>query len=343
MDRRTLLAGAAGLALGAGMQTQAHAAPAAPAVWPDPDWQLATPASQRMSEAGLSALEAYLQQTGTHAALVVRNGYVVSEWFWGDVNGDTQFPVYSCTKSFAATAVGFLEAEGKLRLNQPASDFIPEWKTDNHKDVLIRHILTMSSGMSKDEATMYKSDDKVGFALKQKLDVPPGTKWDYNNIGCASISAVIRAAAGMEMSAYLRGKLYQPLGIRHYSHEEPAGHTLPYSGLQITARDMARFGYLYLNAGVWKSHQVLPSSFVGAASTTSQELNRGYGYLFWVNTAGQWPDVTRTAYAARGAYGNELLIVPEKNLLVVRLVGTKPNAGVDMNKMGALAESACTG
>lgn len=336
MHRRTFLTTAT---LGI---TALGARPTSAALRPVPDWELGQPDPNRLSPAGLDALKAYLQEKGTRSALVIRNGRIIREWFWEGSRADTRFPVYSITKSFAATAVGFLEADGKLKLDQPAADFIPEWRSDDRKGILIRHLLSMSSGMSKSEQVMYGLGDKVGFALTQPLQSPPGTKWDYNNIGCAALSRVILGASGVQMSRYLRQKLYEPIGITQYEHEEPAGHTLPYSGLQITARDLARFGYLYLNQGLWGKQIVLPSRFVSEATSTSQELNRGYGYLWWVNTAGAWADLPRDAYAARGAFGNELLVLPEKNLMVVRMVGTKPQAGVDLNQMGKLALAACT-
>jgi len=339
MNRRELLAAAAGTLIGVGAGERAWAADA---VFPGKEWETATPASQHLTEPGLQAIRDLMQQTGTRAGLVVRGGKIVSEWFWEEATTLTRFPVYSCTKSFASVACGFLEADGKLKLDQPAADFIPAWKEDDRKAVLVRHLLTMSSGQSKDEQTMYASSDKIGFALAQKLQAPPGTKWDYNNIGCCALSAVIAKAAGEEMSAYLRRKLYVPLGITQYSHEESSGHTVPYTGLEITARDMARFGLFLRHEGRWKGKQLLPASYVQAASTSSQELNKGYGYLFWVNAAGNYKDSPRDAFLARGAYGNELLIIPSRDLVIVRLLGTKPNAGIDVNKLGALAVAACS-
>lgn len=338
MNRRELLAAAAGMMVGVGAGEQARAAEA---VFPGKEWEVASPATQGMTDAGLSAVRDLMQQTGTKAGLVVRGGKIVAEWFWEDANALTRFPVYSCTKSYASVACGFLEAEGKLKLDQPAADFIPAWKEDDRKGVLVRHLLSMTSGQSKDEQTMYASNDKVGFALAQKLQSPPGTKWDYNNIGCCALSAVIAKAAGEEMSAYLRRKLYVPLGMSQYSHEESSGHTVPYTGLEITARDMARFGLFLRHEGSWKGKQLLPANYVQRATTSSQELNKGYGYLFWVNTAGNYKDSPRDAFLARGAYGNELMMIPSKDLVIVRLLGTKPNAGIDVNKLGALAVAAC--
>lgn len=338
MNRRHFLAAgaAAGLTAIAGRDAEAAWG------WPIPDWETVAPDSEGVTTTGLDALKSYLTERGTRAALVIRNGRIVGEWFWEDAKPETRFPVYSCTKSFAATAVLFLAADGKLDLEQPAADFIPEWKTGPRSAVKIRHLLSMTSGMSKNEPTLYASGDKIAFAVNQQLRYDPGAVWDYNNVGCSAVSPVIAKAAGMEMSAYLKQKLYDPLGMKEYSHEEPAGHTLPYSGLQINARDLARFGLFYERLGVWKTKIVLSAPLLGAAVSSSQHINPGYGYLWWVNTASQWPAMPTDAFAARGAYGNELLVIPTKKLMVVRLVGTKENAGVDMNRMGQLALAACS-
>jgi CubicO group peptidase (beta-lactamase class C family) len=336
MQRREFLAMAA-VGVTAGLAREAQAA-----VWPVPDWQTSAPDNIGLTPAGLEAVKAFLQERGTRAALVIRGGRIGGEWFWEDSTAATQFPVYSITKSFSATAVGFLESEGKLKLDTPASNFIPEWKSDERAAVTVKHLLSMTSGMSKDETGLREAQDRIGFALTQKLQAPAGTKWDYNNVGCSALSEVVAKAAGEQLSAYLRRKLYEPTGIKAYRHEEPAGRTLPYSGLHINARDLARFGYLYLHQGSWSDRSLLPAGFVAAATSASQDLNKGYGYLFWVNTAGQWADVPKDAYAARGAFGNELLVIPSKDLIVVRLLGTKQNSGVDMNKLGSLAYAACS-
>ena len=310
-------------------------------VWPGADWETATPASQGMSEAGLGKLREYLEGTGTRAALVVRNGRIVGEWYWESASAETQFPVYSVTKSFTATAVGMLASAGKLKLDQPAADFIPEWKDDGRKAITIRHLLAMTSGILKKEPEFFGQPDQVAFAIAQPLKDAPGTRWDYSQVGLSPISRVIRAAAGVEMADYLKEKLYAPLGITHYTHAASAGHTLPYSGLAITARDLARFGYLYLHEGRWKGKELVPAAFIREATTASQELEKAYGLLWWVNTHGQWNGLPRNAHAALGLYGNHLLVLPEKRLLVIRLVGTKEKADSDLSKMGTLALATC--
>jgi CubicO group peptidase (beta-lactamase class C family) len=339
MRRRELLA--AGVLAGVGATAMMGGDGVEAAKMPGEDWETSKPEKEGMSAEKLATLQTYLGERGTRSTLALRNGRVVAEWLWEGSTATTKFPVYSITKSFAATAVGFLATDGKLRLDQPAADFLPEWAADDRKGITVRHLVCMSSGVANDDAGRRAAADVVGFSVKQPLAAPPGTKWDYNNAACAALSVVVREAAGVEMSTYLKGKLLDPIGIRNYAFQETAGHTIPYSGLEITARDLARFGYLYLQNGKWGGRRLLPASFIREATASSQKLNTGYGYLWWVNTAEQWPELPKSAYAARGAYGNELLVLPEQSLMVVRLVGTKEQAGIDMNRMGALALAAC--
>src|SRR5690606_5075438 len=142
MDRRTFLAGAALAAVAARPASAAWG-------WPAPDWETVPPDREGMTPAGLDALKTYLTERGTRAALVIRNGRIVGEWFWEGARPETKFPVYSCTKSFAATAVLLLAAENKLRLDQPVADFLPEWKAGPRAGVLVKHLISMTSGMSK--------------------------------------------------------------------------------------------------------------------------------------------------------------------------------------------------
>src|SRR5687768_9379381 len=163
MNRRHFLAAgaAAGLTAIAGRDGEAAWG------WPIPDWETVAPDSEGVTATGLDALKTYLTERGTRAALIIRNGRTVGEWFWEGSKAETRFPVYSCTKSFAATAGLSLAAEGKLDLEQPAANFIPEWKTGPRSAVKVRHLLSMTSGMSKNEPTLYGSGDKIAFAVNQ--------------------------------------------------------------------------------------------------------------------------------------------------------------------------------
>ncbi|MES4793143.1 MAG: serine hydrolase, partial [Chloroflexota bacterium] len=308
--------------------------------WPAPDWEVATPASQGVSEAGLEMLRDYFGKRGTRAALVIRHGRIIGEWYWDSSGPTTLFPVYSVTKSVASTAVGLLITDGKLKLEQSAADFLPAWRGDDRKAITVRHLVTMTSGLRKKEPELFSQPDQLQFALAQPLDHKPGEFWDYNNVACNTLSGVIAAASGMEMADFLQKRLYGPLGMTHLTMDKSGPSTLAYMGLHISARDLARFGYLFLNRGRWRGKPLLPETWVREATTTSQSLNKSYGYLWWTYAPGTTEGVPSDAYSARGLFGNDLLVIPSQDLIVVRLIGNGTFDGstnVNMDEYARLA------
>jgi len=313
-------------------------------VYPNPDWEVAGERAG-MAAAGLETLRDYFAAKGTQAALVLRGGRIAAEWYWDGAGSDTQLACYSTTKSVASTAVGLLVDDGILRLDESAAKYVPEWRGDEREAITVRHLLAMTSGIKNDAEGLRASADRVAYGIGQPVVAPPGTVFDYNNCACAALSAVIRAASGREMAAFLQERLYAPLGMTQLQHELSAGKTIPYTGMRITARDAARFGYLFLRRGVWNGRRIVSEAWIDQACRTSQDVNPSYGLLWWVNTHGQWPAVPRDAYSAQGMFSNNVTILPSHDLVLVRLVGdateNKRNQGVAVNDYAALALAAC--
>jgi CubicO group peptidase (beta-lactamase class C family) len=169
--------------------------------------------------------------------------------------------------------------------------------------------------------------------------------FDYNNCACAAISVIIRGASGREMADFLQERLYGPLGMTGLRHEMSAGKTVPYSGLRITARDAARFGYLFLRRGRWAGRPIVSAAWVDQACGAGSAVNPDYGFLWWVNGRGAWPDLPRDVFSAQGMYGNNVTVFPGQDLVVVRLIGDAAgdarNEATKLNDYGALALQAC--
>jgi len=311
--------------------------------YPGAEWRVAEDGAG-MSPSGLAALRDYFMAKGTRAALVVRGGRIAAEWYGEGADAQTQFACYSTTKSVGSTAVGLLVDDGLVRVEDSAAKYIPEWRGDEREGVTVRHLLSMTSGIKNDPG-LREAQDRIAYGISQPLVAPPGTVYDYNNCACAALSAVIRVASGMEMAELLQQRLYGPLGMTRLRHEMPAGKTIPYSGLHITARDAARFGYLFLRRGLWQGNRIISESWIDQACRASQEVNPNYGYLWWVNTNGFWKSLPRDAYSAQGMYSNNVTILPSHDLVVVRLVGdaseNKLNSEVSVNDYCALALAAC--
>jgi CubicO group peptidase (beta-lactamase class C family) len=313
-------------------------------IYPAGEWLVAQDAAG-MSAAGREALRSYLQNTGTRAAVVVRGGRIAAEWYWEGAEAATQLPCYSTTKSVASTAVGLLVDDGVVRLDESAAKYIPEWREDARQGVTVRHLLSMTSGIRNDSERLPDAADRIAFGISQPLVTPPGTVFDYNNCACAAISLIVRGASGREMADVLQERLYGPLGMTGLRHEISAGKTLPYSGMQITARDAARFGYLFLRRGRWAGRQIVSEAWIDQACRSGGEVNPDYGLLWWVNARGSWKDLPRDAYSAQGMYGNNVTVLPSHDLVVVRLVGdasgNERNQGVSVNDYASLALKAC--
>jgi len=125
----------------------------------------------------------------------------------------------------------------------------------------------------------------------------------------------------------MKDRVFNPIGLENIKWDRIGGsdgsigpHTIPNGGIHITARDLARFGYLALNEGAWAGCQLVPRSWIEMATQTSQSLNKNYGYTWWVNTYGTlWSGVPRDTFAAMGFKSNKCYIIPSKDLVVVRI------------------------
>ena len=296
--------------------------------------------------------ERLIAEANSSSVLVVRHGYVVGEWYQ-NADETTRWNIHSCTKSFTGTAYGMLfqdSLEEKLSswkhidLNSYAYSYIPKGYpfTDPRKErITIRHLLTMTSCIKGENAGVFGIHPPEGsgpFELAlgrcptadgvsvSQLWGEPGEKWDYSDPAFAHLALIFSDATGMELEDYLTDRVFNPIGLKDFNWDRIGGdvsigpHTLPNGGMHITARDLARFGYLALNEGVWTGRQLVSRSWMKMATRTSQSLNKNYGYTWWVNTHGTlWSGVPNDAFAAMGFKSNKCYVIPSLNLVVVRI------------------------
>ncbi len=315
-------------------------------VFPAADWQVAKPETQSMSSDALAKVGAWLKDNGSKTGLVVRHGRIVGEWYFDDATPDSKYLVYSTTKSFASTAAGLAIASGKLALDSKVGDFFPAATPPEKREITVRQLLSMTSGAHNDNMLLQR-DDLFSYVLQElPMDAVPGQKWEYNNSGLSLLSPVVHAATGQNIDQILEEQVFKKIGIRRadWTWEDRGGMPIPYSGLHITARALARFGVLMLNKGQWRGDKVVSSTWVGEATATSQALNKRYGYLWWNNTTGAWPGVPSDAYAAMGRFDNDMLIVPSMDLIVIRQVGddSANQRQLKIGELFALAAAAVT-
>ena len=289
--------------------------------------------------------------------VVIRHGYLVREFYTFNVLVPTRFDIWSGTKSFTGTAWGLLLNDSrrdmlphgqKIDLDSRAYPHIPEGYplTDPRKEhITMRHLLTMTSGIPGEKSGVIgiptsTSCGPFEHALGRypnrysrsvaKLSAKPGTRWDYSDPAFAHLSLIFFNVMGREMSEYVKERVFSVIGIENLSWDVQGGsgfigpHTNAHTGIHISARELARFGYLHLHGGVWNGQQLIPRWWIDLATKTSQDLNPSYGYTWWVNTKGTcWPRIPRDAFALSGYRSNRCYIIPSLDLVVAR-VGSGP-------------------
>jgi CubicO group peptidase (beta-lactamase class C family) len=302
--------------------------------WPVPDWQIASPESEGISAAKLAELKTWLAEHGSKTGMVVRHGRIVAEWYFEDATAESQYLVYSTSKSFSSTAAGIAIAEGKFSLDDKLQDFVSDVAPEAKREITVRQILSMTTGVHNEPEVRNRTDMSTYALTLAPMDYGPGKKWEYNNTGLTLLGPIFRKATGQDIDAYLNAKVFEPIGIKRsdWQWDRQDGGALPFSGLHINARALARFGLMTLREGKWQEKQIVPADWVKQAAGSSQSINKGYGFLWWNNVENAWPGVPRDAFAAQGKFDNDMLIVPSLDLILIRQIGEDPQPNRKVNK-----------
>jgi CubicO group peptidase (beta-lactamase class C family) len=278
----------------------------------------------------------------TRAVAVVWRGALVAERYAEGFDATTPLLGWSMTKSLTNALVGLRVSDGALDLRAPAP--VPEWQApgDPRAAITPDQLLRMSSGLAFDEVyddlssdavTMLfgdGGDDMGAFAARKPLAVPPDTRWSYSSGTTNLIQRMLRGTFP-DHATYLRypfERLFHRIGMTRSWIEPDASGTYVGSSFGYgTARDWARFGLLFLNDGVWDGERLLPEGWVRYSTTPTPAAPEGrYGAHWWLN-AGEpgapgkrpWPRLPPDAYRASGFEGQSVMIVPSRDLVVVRL------------------------
>jgi CubicO group peptidase (beta-lactamase class C family) len=319
--------------------------------FPVPDWQTGDPSVYGFDPAGLEAAADVAEANDSYCLLVIRHGAIVFERYFNGANADTKNKSFSIAKSYTSTLVGIAIERGDIEsLDQSAADFIPEWQGTDKAAITIRHLVTMTSGLEwsvfSDYVSMVTfSQDHSEFALEKELSVEPGSEWTYDNGAVQVLEVVFRGATGGTIEQYAEAHLWSKIGMEATWAHDPSDNPTTYANVLATCRDHARFGNLYLHGGEWDGTQVVPADYVAAALSPSQEMNRAYGYLFWLN--GHTPKISvmnetsedmlvpfapNDLFAARG-FGNQFIdVIPSLDLMIVRF-GRDPQTSLDFAEL----------
>jgi len=321
--------------------------------YPGDEWATVDPATAGFDPAALGRLDEAAAAAGSTCLVVTRDGAVVDERYWRGSTADTPREAFSVTKSVTSTLVGIAQDADRLELDDPAADYLPEWRGTTSEAVTVENLVRNDSGRHWDLATDYRdmaigASDKTAFALALGQDAPPGDVWAYNNSAIQTLSAVLETATGEDPIDYARTHLFEPLGMADSTlTTDAAGNALTFMGLRTTCLDLARFGYLMLRDGVWDGEQVVSSDYVEQATgRSSTELNAAYGLLWWLNREGTIatpalattgiddgsgarrgqlvPGAPDDAFWALGFRNQIVAVIPSEGIVAVRMGAAPP-------------------
>jgi CubicO group peptidase (beta-lactamase class C family) len=272
-----------------------------------------------------------------HSFMVLRHGKVAAEAWKAPYSASEPHMLYSLSKSFTSTAAGLAIGQGLLSLDTRVLDVFPEDAPPNPdvnlSKMKLRHLLCMGTGHHEDTTGRLRGepDDVDGSRpthtwVKAFLSLPvehePGTYFVYNSGASYMVSAMVQKAVGCTVLEYLEDKLFAPLGIHGATWDVcPAGINVGGWGLWIKTEDIARFGQLYLQDGVWNGVRILPEGWVANASAKhisngdnpESDWNQGYCFQFW--------RCRHNAYRGDGAFGQYCVVVPDQQLVVAITAG----------------------
>jgi CubicO group peptidase (beta-lactamase class C family) len=227
------------------------------------------------------------RETNSDAIIVFQDDKILAEEYYGKPKGAIY--IASAGKSLTALAIGKLLDEGKIKsLDQPISDFYPEWLQGNKKLITIRMLLNHTSGIQNVSNASIEIERKmppvnaIKLALAAELSNLPGTNWSYNNKAVALLGGIIEKASGKRMDVYFEDAFYKPMNIRQFDwirdeDENPAA----YGGHLIEPMGLAKFGLLMLNNGQFEGKRILSRSFVEEVFKPSQSFFTANGLLWW--------------------------------------------------------------
>jgi CubicO group peptidase (beta-lactamase class C family) len=328
--------------------------------WPTREWRGTIPEKQDMDSTTLDRITSFVRDSGleVNSVLVIRHGYIVYEKYFGaSWNKDRLQNIHSCTKSVMGSLVGIAVQQGKIKsLNDKMVDYFPNHTIQNlderKKSVTLLNLMTMKGGFDWAERTYpytdprnpmiqaLRSNDPIQFVLDRPMATQPGTMWAYNGGFSQIFSAIITNKTGMTTLEFAKKNLFSPLGITKFVwRTDRQGIYDAAGGLSMTPRDMAKYGYLILNRGVWEGKQIIPADFIAESVKTQTPFNAnaGYGYQSW------WTVPLDGYYYAAGIKGQKIYVMEKQDMVLVTTGNLPEDSQIEIQarKIARYALSAC--
>jgi CubicO group peptidase (beta-lactamase class C family) len=278
-----------------------------------------------------------------HSIIFLRHGKVIAEGWWNPYKPEFKHTLYSTSKSFTATAIGFAVSEKRMSVNDKVISFFPDALPDTISPFLskmeVKDLLSMSAGQDPDPTfkTVINDTNWVKAFLRVPVVHQPGTKFLYNTLATYMLSAIVQKVTGEKVIDFLKPRLFDPLAIEGMDWEvDPLGINTGGWGLRLKTEDMAKFGQLFLQKGKWNGHQILPSAWIEEATTLkiyqapdapqskkdSSDWMQGYCYQMWRSR--------HNAFRADGAFGQYIIVLPDQDA-VIAITAETPDMQDEIN------------
>jgi|SRR5690625_521512 len=296
----------------------------------------------------------FLAATGTSALVIIRDGKLSFEDYWLTGGSKVTWLSMSVAKSFVSALVGIALDDGSIRsLEDPISEYIPVDNGSAYDGVKILDVLQMSSGARWNEDYSDPNSDARRMALAMGEDgsldqlvatavreFEPGTICRYNSGDTQALGSLLVHATGKSLTDYMQEKLVNPLGFTNSSYwlTDVQGREAAFAGLNLTARDYARLGQVYLDSGKWRGEQIVPDWYVADSSVptslhtqpgkpilSGNAIELGYGYQWWV------PSKQDGSFTALGVYNQLIFVHPSSRTVIVKL-SANTNYGTSMDE-----------
>ncbi|MDA9521440.1 beta-lactamase [Bradyrhizobium sp. CCBAU 11434] len=316
--------------------------------WPEPNWQIKLPEAAGWSPNALANVDAIAGEIGTAALMIIERGAVVHQW--GAVAH--RFMCHSIRKSLLSALFGIYVAEGKIDLSSTLASLgidDKEGLTDRERLASVNSLLMARSGVF--HPTGYETALMIA-RREARHSHGPGTFWCYNNWDFNALGTIFEQCAGLSLFEAFRDRIAIPCGMEDFRYG-PEAKDGDYVNLEnsihraypfrLTARDLARFGLLYLRGGRWGCHQVVPKKWVKLSVQPYSDAGAAgaYGYMWWVVRDGiHFPEtIMPPGYSAQGAGGHVMMVLPKQELVLVHRVDTDEGRAVSPLQLGRLFEA----
>ncbi len=281
------------------------------------------------------------QNKKTRAVIVIYKDHIIAEKYKKGFDKNSMLLGWSMTKSITSAVLGVMEKQGKITLDQ--SNLFKEWEQDERKNITLKNLLNMNSGLEWEEnyseisdvtKMLFLAEDMSKIQLHKNLKGKPNESWNYSSGTTNLLSGFIRNQFKTEQEYldFWYSELIDKIGM-HSMLIEPdfSGKFVGSSYGWATARDWAKFGLLYLHNGNWNGKQILNKSWVDFSRKPTNTSNGKYGGHFWLNAGGYYPDAPRDIYSANGFQGQKVFIIPSKEMVIVKF-GLTEHPDFDTNK-----------